>query len=88
MTKGFVIAMAAVVVLVSACSGKGTRTNSGTDEGTRDSVVSIEVKYATGFSVRDSADVRLVRITTGSSHKGKGNVYQFALVHSDDAAVG
>jgi iron complex transport system substrate-binding protein len=49
--------------------------------------VSIEVKYATGFSVRDSADVRLVRITTGSSHKGKGNGYQFALVHSDDVAV-
>ena len=87
MTKGFVIGMAAVAVLVSACSGKGTRTNSGTDEGTRDSVVSIEVKYATGFSVRDSADVRLVRITTGSSHKGKGNCYQFALVHSDDVTV-
>ena len=79
--------MAAVAVLVSACSGKGTKTNSGTDDGAKDSVVSIEVKYATGFSVRDSADVRLVSITTGSSHKGKGSGYHFALVHSDDVAV-
>ena len=87
MTKGFVIGMAAMAVLVSACSGKGTKTNSGTDDGAKDSVVSIEVKYATGFSVRDSADVRLVSITTGSSHKGKGSGYHFALVHSDDVAV-
>ena len=87
MTKGFVIGMTAVAVLVSACSGKGARTNSGTDDGAKDSVVGIDVKYATGFSVRDSADVRLVSVTTGSSHKGKGSGYQFALVHSDDAAV-
>ena len=87
MTKGFVIGMAAVAVLVSACSGKGAGTNSGTDDGAKDSVVSIEVKYATGFSVRDSADVRLVSVTTGSSHKGKGSGYQFALVHSDDVTV-
>ncbi len=79
--------MAAVAVLVSACSGKGTKTNGGTDDGAKGSVVGIEVKYATGFSVRDSADVRLVSVTTGSSHKGKGSGYLFALVHSDDAAV-
>jgi len=87
MTKGFVIGMAAVAVLASACSGKGVRTNSGTDDGAKDSVVSIEVKYATGFSVRDSSDVRLVSISNGSSHKGKGGKYQFALVHSDEVAV-
>ena len=79
--------MAMIAVLVSACSGKGTRTNSGTDDGAKDSVVSIEVKYATGFSVRDSADVRLVSIANGSSHKGKGGKYLFALVHSDDVTV-
>ena len=87
MTKGFVIGMAAVAVLASACSGKGAKTNSGTDDGAKDSAVSIEVKYATGFSVRDSDDVRLVSITTGSSHKGKGSGYQFALVHSDEVTV-
>ena len=87
MTKGFVIGIAAVAVLVSACTGKGTRTNSETDDGAKDSVVGIEVKYATGFSVRDSADVRLVSITTGSSHKGKGSRYRFALVRSDGVEV-
>ena len=43
-----------------------------------DSIVTFEVKYATGFSVRDSADVRLVDV-------GRG--YRFALTRSDDAAV-
>jgi len=92
MTKGFVIGMAAVAVLVSACSGKGTKTNSGTDDGAKDSVVGIEVKYATGFSVRDSADVRLVSVGAPTPQSAtaplrQGGKYQFALVHSDDAAV-
>ena len=92
MTKGFVIAMAAVVVLVSACSGKGAKTNSGTDDGAKDSVVGIEVKYATGFSVRDSADVRLVSVGAPTPQSAtaplrQGGKYQFALVHSDDMAV-
>ena len=92
MTKGFVIAMAAVAVLVSACSGKGARTNSGTDDGAKDSVVGIDVKYATGFSVRDSADVRLVSVGAPTPQSAtaplrQGGKYHFALVHSDDAAV-
>ena len=70
--------MAAVAVLLSACSGKRAGTNSATDDGAKDSVVSIEVKYATGFSVLDSADVRLVDV---------GKREHFALVHSDDVAV-
>ena len=92
MTKGFVIGMAAVAVLVSACSGKGIKTNGGTDDGVKDSAVSIEVKYATGFSVRDSADVRLVSVGAPTPQSAtaplrQGGKYQFALVHSDDAAV-
>ena len=78
---------ATMAVLVCACSGKGGTAKGVADGGIADSAVSIEVKYATGFNVRDSADVRLVSITTGSSHKGKGSGYQFALVHSDDVAV-
>ena len=78
MRKGFVIGMAAVAVLLSACSGKRAGTNSATDDGAKDSVVSIEVKYATGFSVLDSADVRLVDV---------GKREHFALVHSDNVAV-
>jgi iron complex transport system substrate-binding protein len=78
---------AMMAVLMCACSGKGGTAKSATDGSTADSAVSIEVKYATGFSVRDSADVRLVSITTGSSHKGKGSGYLFALVHSEEVAV-
>ena len=78
MRKGFIIGMAAVAVLLSACSGKRAGTNSATDDGAKDSVVSIEVKYASGFSVLDSADVRLVDV---------GKREHFALVHSDNVAV-
>ena len=92
MRKGLLLGMAAVAVLASACSGRGTRTNSGTDDGVKDSVVSIEVKYATGFSVRDSADVRLVEVGAPNPQSAtaplrQGGKYHFALVHSDDVAV-
>ena len=92
MRKGLLLGMAAVAVLASACSGRGTRTNSGTDDGVKDSVVSIEVKYATGFSVRDSADVRLVDVgaptpQSATASLRQGGKYHFALVHSDDMAV-
>jgi iron complex transport system substrate-binding protein len=92
MRKGLLLGMAAVAVLASACSGRGTRTNSGTDDGVKDSVVSIEVKYATGFSVRDSADVRLVEVGAPTPQSAtaplrQGGKYHFALVHSDDMAV-
>ena len=92
MRKGLLLGMAAVAVLASACSGKGARTNSGTGDGAKDSVVSIEVKYATGFSVRDSADVRLVEVgaptpLSATASLRQGGKYHFALVHSDDVAV-
>ena len=92
MRKGLLLGMAAVAVLASACSGKGARTDSGTDNGAKDSVVSIEVKYATGFSVRDSADVRLVEVGAPTPQSAtaplrQGGKYHFALVHSDDVAV-
>ena len=92
MRKGLLLGMAAVAVLASACSGKGARTDSGTGDGAKDSVVSIEVKYATGFSVRDSADVRLVEVGSPTLQSAtaplrQGGKYHFALVHSDDVAV-
>ena len=92
MRKGLLLGMAAVAVLASACSGKGARTNSGTGDGAKDSVVSIEVKYATGFCVRDSADVRLVEVgsptpLSATASLRQGGKYHFALVHSDDVAV-
>ena len=92
MRKGLLLGMAAVAVLASACSGKGARTNSGTGDGAKDSVVTIEVKYATGFCVRDSADVRLVEVGAptlqpSAASLRQGGKYHFALVHSDDVAV-
>ena len=92
MRKGLLLGMAAVAVLASACSGKGARTNSGTGDGAKDSAVSIEVKYATGFCVRDSADVRLVEVgsptpLSATASLRQGGKYHFALVHSDDVAV-
>ena len=92
MRKGLLLGMATVAVLASACSGKGARTNSGTGDGAKDSVVSIEVKYATGFCVRDSADVRLVEVgaptlQSATASLRQGGKYHFALVHSDDVAV-
>ena len=70
--------LAVAAVLLCACSGKKT-SSKGTDGlAPEDSVTEIAVKYATGFSVRDSADIRLVDV-------GKND--HFALVHSDRASV-
>ena len=70
--------IAVAAVLLCACSGKKT-SSKGTDGlAPEDTVTEIAVKYATGFSVRDSADIRLVDV-------GKND--HFALVHSDRASV-
>ncbi len=69
----------ACMVVFCACSGKGGKEQK--EDGTSaavDTMASIEVKYATGFSVCDSADVRLVNV---------GRNDRFALVHSDSAVV-
>ena len=58
----------AVLVLLCACSAQGDKqSQSGTD-----SMEEVTVKYATGFSVRDSAGIRLVDV---------GKKDHFALVH-------
>ena len=67
-----------IAVLLCACSGKGGKSQGTEASASQDSVVTIDVKYATGFSVRDSADVRFVSL-------GKGNC--FALVHSDEVQI-
>ena len=66
-----------LATVFSACSGKKTTLQS-TDEASSDSVVAIEVKYATGFSVKDSADIRLVDV---------GKKDHFALVRNNDVEV-
>lgn len=64
------------LLLLSACA-RQTKT---TQADSKDDVtaVNIETKYATGFTVSDSADVRLVTVYTGE---------RFALVGSADVAV-
>ena len=46
-------------LVLCACAGKNGST-SGQSDTTTDSLVEVSVKYATGFTVRDSADVRFV----------------------------
>ena len=67
-----------MAIVLCACSGRngGAKGDDGTSSG--DSVCTVNVKYATEFSVRDSADVRLVRV---------GKKDSFALVKSDDVKV-
>ena len=69
-----------MAVLLAGC---GSKTSKGSD-GQTDSQSNgqaqetVEVKYATGFSVRDSAGIRLVNV---------GKKERFALVPSDETAV-
>lgn len=67
-----------VAVVFCACSGKNNKSQETDNMTPSDSIATIEVKYATGFSVRDSADIRLVDV---------GKHDHFALVHADDVVV-
>ena len=69
----------AIAIALCACSGKNGKSQSdgnGTDAA--DSFEEVSVKYATGFTIRDSANVRLLNI---------GDDDRFALVHSNDVQV-
>ena len=63
--------------LICACSNRSNQSTVGSSEDTSsDSQTEITVKYATGFSVRDTAGVRLVDV---------GDKYHFALTKTDIA---
>jgi len=64
----------AVLMMLCACSTQGEKQ----DKTDSNAMEAVTVKYATGFSVRDSADVRLVDV---------GKKDHFALVHNADVAV-
>ena len=73
------MAASAVMVLLSACAGQGRKQGqTDNDSGDTDSLVAVSPKYATGFTVRDSAGVRLVQV---------GDNDRFALVTSETVAV-
>ena len=68
----------ATVLLLVACGQRRQHQEEAAEGAPEASSVKMEVKYATGFSVRDSADVRLVTV---------GRDGRFALVHQADAVV-
>ena len=96
MRKGVVLSvLTALTALFCACSSRnGQSVAAAGDVAATDSLQEIVFKYATGISVRDSADVRLVSITPNAHHKtpeggkkGRGTEYRFALVRSDETQV-
>ena len=79
-TEGFAIVILKATMFVAifcACSGRNVRQQT-MDAVCEDSTVAVHVDYATEFTVRDSADVRLVCI---------GGNDRFALVKSGDVQV-
>jgi iron complex transport system substrate-binding protein len=66
---------AGLLLLTAACSRPGTKQADGGGSAT---AVPVAVGYATGFTVHDSADVRLVTVETGE---------RFALVGNDSIAA-
>ena len=75
--KRVVLVMAAAI-LFCACTGRKAGARHGDDVADSAGRVAVDVKYATGFSVRDSAGVRLVDI---------GRKDRFALVRRHDVQV-
>ena len=71
-----ILSFVTLALMLIACNPAGNSNQE--NKPTNDSLASVAVKYATGFSVRDSADVRLVDV---------GKKDHFALVHTDDATV-
>ena len=67
-----------ICILIAACSQKGSQQQRGDSGDASPAATEMTVKYATGFSVRDSSGVRLLDIGAND---------HFALVRSDDAAV-
>lgn len=67
-----------MVAVLCSCLGQGGKAQGNSETTGDDSIVPIEVKYATGFTVSDSAGCRLVNI---------GKTDRFALVHSLDTQV-
>jgi len=68
----------AISALLCACSGKNIKSQGAEGTSSEDSLTEITVKYATGFTVRDSAGIHLVDV---------GKHDHFALVSGDDVAV-
>ncbi len=69
-----------LLLVLNACGNKGAQHQQSVSDSTttEHTFVSVQVKYAQGFTVRDSADVRLITV---------GDNSRFALVHKPQAQV-
>jgi len=76
--KKIAIGYLVLAACLCACTGKKTTQANANDTLSTQGTETIEVKYATGFSVRDSADIRLVDV---------GKKDHFALVCSNNVEV-
>ena len=76
--KKIAICYCLLAVGLCACTGKKTTQADANDTVSTQGTETIDVKYATGFSVKDSAGIRLVDI---------GKKDHFALVHSNNVEV-
>ena len=76
--KKIAICYCLLAVGLCACTGKKTTQADANDTVSTQRTETIEVKYATGFSVKDSADIRLVDV---------GKKDHFALVRSNNVEV-
>ena len=68
--------MIAVFAMATVSCGNKHQQQSASEQAAADSVIAVTPHYATGFTVRDSAGIRLVDV---------GSQYHFALVKSDAA---
>ena len=76
MRKVVILLVLVMGVVLGGCSGKGGAKTAAADEAEARASVEVKVKYATGFTVRDTAGIRLVDV---------GKHYHFALVKGDVA---
>ena len=76
MRKVVILLVLVMGVVLGGCSGKGGAKTATADEAEAGASVEVKVKYATGFTVRDTAGIRLVDV---------GKHYHFALVKGDVA---
>ena len=67
-----------IAAALCACNGRNARSQDAGDDGANDSLATVEVKYATNFTVRDSAGIRLVDV---------GHRDHYALVRTDEATA-
>ena len=76
--KKIAIGYCLLAIGLCACTGKKTSQADTNDTLSTQGTETVEVKYATGFSVKDSADIRLVDV---------GKKDHFALVRSNNVEI-